>query len=156
MSDFKEPIYRSATFSSVRNWRERLGRYRLVGSQCGNCEATFFPRRPACLRCNGRNMKPYQCSDTGTVVVVWPQPGITRLSGYEDLPPRFVGMVKLDDGIHIETEIVGVTPEQAKPELRVRLVLRKLRRETNGNETYGYKFAPISVSAKNQEPGTTA
>lgn len=156
MSDFREPIYRSATYCSVKNWRERLGRYRLVGSQCTKCEATFFPRRPACMRCNSRDMKPYQCSHTGTVVSVWPQPGITRLSGYEDLPPRFVGMIRLDDGLHIETEIVGVGPEQAKPDLRVRLVLRKMRRETNGSEMYGYKFAPIHESGKSQEPGTKA
>jgi uncharacterized OB-fold protein len=64
-------------------------------------------------------------------------------------------MVRLDDGIHIETEIVGVTREQARPDLRVRLVFRKLRRETNGNETYGYKFAPIHEPGKNPEPGTT-
>ena len=153
MSDFREPIYRSATYTSVRNWRERLGRYRLVGSQCSECEAAFFPRRPACMRCDSRKMKPYQCAHTGTVVSVWPKPGITRLSGYEDLPPGHVGMVRLDDGVHIETEIVGLTREQSKPGLRVGLVFRKLRRETNGNETYGYKFAAIQEPGKSPEPG---
>lgn len=153
MSDFREPIYRSATYSTVKNWRERLGRYRLVGSQCSKCEATYFPRRPSCLKCNGRNMKPYQCAHTGTVVSVWPQPGVTLLSGYEDLPLRHVGMIQLDDGLHIEAEIVCLPREQAKPGLKVRLVFRRLRRETNGNEMYGYKFMPITESGKSDEPG---
>jgi scaffold protein (connect acetoacetyl-CoA thiolase and HMG-CoA synthase) len=155
MSDFREPVYRSAVYSSVRNWRERLGRYRLVGSQCSKCEATYFPRRPSCLRCNSRAMKPYQCAHTGTVVSIWPQPGITRLAGYEDLPPRHVGMVQLDDGLHVETEIVGVTREQSKPGLRVRLVFRRLRHETNGNETYGYKFTPMHDGGKGPEHTAT-
>jgi uncharacterized OB-fold protein len=64
-------------------------------------------------------------------------------------------MIRLDDGLHIEAEIVGVLHEQAKPDLRVRLVLRKLRRETNGNQMYGYKFTPIQEPGKKPEPGTT-
>lgn len=156
MSDFKEPIYRSATYSTVRNWRERHGRYRLVGSQCAKCEATFFPRRPSCLKCNSRDMKAYQCAHTGTVVAVWPQPGITLLSGYEDLPPRHVGMIQLDDGLHLEAEIVGLPREQAKPGLRVHMVFRKLRRETNGSEMYGYKFAPTTDPDKKSDSGKNA
>jgi len=96
-------------------------------------------------------MTPYQCSHTGTVVTVWPQINLTRLLGYSDLPARQIALVRLDDGIHIETEIVDVASEQSKPGLRVRLVLRKMRRESNGNEMYGYKFTLIQEPQKNLE-----
>jgi uncharacterized OB-fold protein len=145
MSQFAEPIYRHATYSSLRSWRERHGRYRLVGSRCTACKAASFPRRSACAVCQSRELEPYECARTGTVVVVWEQVGLVRLLGYSDLPPRFIAIVKLDDGTHIETELVDIAGEQAEAGLRVCLVLRKLRRESNGNWLYGFKFAPLSV-----------
>jgi uncharacterized OB-fold protein len=151
MSEFRDQVYRHATYGSVKSWRERLGRYRVVGSRCVGCEAIYFPRRPSCASCQGREMAPYQCSHTGTVVVAWPQINLTRLMGYADLSQRQIAIVRLDDGIHIETEIVDVTPQQAQPGLRVRLAFRKLRRESNGNEMYGYKFAPVEEQSENPE-----
>jgi uncharacterized OB-fold protein len=68
--------------------------------------------------------------------------------GYADLPQRYVGVVRLDDGLHIETEIVDASSETVKAGLRVGLVFRKLRRESNGNEQYGYKFAPLHSTAQ--------
>lgn len=146
MPGFNDQIYRHATYSSVKAWRERRGRYRLTGSACRACGEKAFPRRVSCLKCNGRDLEPYECTPTGTVVVVWPQVGLVRLLGYADLPPRFVGIVRLDDGVHVETEIVDVSQERIDEQgvgLRVGLVLRKLRRESNGNWCYGYKFAPL-------------
>jgi len=142
MSEFREQVYRHATYGAVKSWRERRGRYRLEGSRCTGCGAAFFPRRVACRECHGRELEPYECSRTGTLVVAWPQVVLARLLGYADLPKRFVGVVRLDDGIHVETELLEVTRETAKPGLRVEMVVRKLRRESNGNETYGYKFVP--------------
>src|SRR5262247_1181404 len=108
-----EQIYRPATHSSVKAWREQAGRYRLEGSRCVACGATYFPRRTSCRQCHGRKMERYECATTGSVVVAWPQVGIVRLLGYADLPPRVVAIVRLDDGTHIETELVDVSEEQA-------------------------------------------
>lgn len=148
MSEFREQIYRHATYSSVKSWRERHGRYRLVGSRCVECQAIYFPRRPACPKCQGRNMEPYQCAHTGAVVIGWPQVNLVRLLGYADLPQRYIAIVRLDDGLHIEAEIVDVTSDKVAAGLRVGLVFRKLRRESNGNEQYGYKFAPLPDNEK--------
>lgn len=140
-----EQIYRHSTYSSVKAWRERGGRYRLEGSRCELCGTSYFPRRISCLRCNGRSMAPHECAPRGTVVVVWPQVGLVRLLGYADLPPRFVAIIRLDDGTHIESELVDVTEDEVNERgvgMPVRLVFRKLRRESNGNWCYGYKFAP--------------
>jgi uncharacterized OB-fold protein len=99
---FGEQIYRHSTYSSIKAWREQGGRYRLEGSRCTNCGKTFYPRRVSCLQCRGRRMERYECSPSGTVVVAWPQVGLVRLLGYADLPPRFVSIIRLDDGTHIE------------------------------------------------------
>lgn len=141
-----DQIYRHATYSSVKAWRERGGRYRLEGAACTACGARFFPRRVSCLTCKARTMTPYECSPTGTVVVIWPQVGLVRLLGYADLPPRFVAIIRLDDGIHLESEVVDIDPHlvhELPTGLRVRAVFRKTRRESNGNWCYGYKFTPV-------------
>ena len=159
MSSVPDQIYRHSTYSSVKAWRERHGRYRLVGSRCENCEAKFFPRRVACPRCGKRQMKPYECSHTGKVVVVWAQVGLVRLLGYADLPPRSIAIVRLDDGTHIETEIVDLPSEQIAENgvgMRVGLVFRKIRRESNGNWCYGYKFSPLAVEANDNQPQALA
>ena len=156
MSEFREQVYRHATYGAVKSWRERHGRYRLVDSRCVQCEAISFPRRSSCARCQSEKMAPYQCSHTGVVVVGWPQINLTRLLGYADLPQRHVAIVRLDDGIHIETEIVDMGSDQPESGLRVRLVFRKLRRESNGSEMYGYKFTPIRELEKNQETDAQA
>jgi hypothetical protein len=148
MSEFREQVYRHATYGAVKSWRERRGRYRLEGSRCSGCGAVSFPRRVACRECHGRDLEPYECARTGTLVVAWPQVVLARLLGYADLPKRFVGVVRLDDGIHVETELLEVTRETAKPGLRVAMVVRKLRRESNGNETYGYKFIPLEAAGE--------
>ncbi len=159
MSEFRDQMYRPATYGSVKSWRERRGRYRLEGSRCTECGALFFPRRSSCRECHGRKLAPYECSHTGTLVVGWQQVQLARLLGYADLPKRFVGVVRLDDGLHIETEIVDVSRERVKPGLRVAMVIRRLRRESNGNEMYGYKFRPLLPAAaggeEEAEPGTS-
>ena len=89
-------------------------------------------------------MRPYECSSTGVVVVAWSQLGMLRLLGYADLPPRTVAIVRLDDGVFIETEIVGLSGRESQLNgTRVQLAFRRLRRESNGNYCYGYKFTPI-------------
>lgn len=154
MSEFRDQLYRPATYSAVKSWRERRGRYRLEGSRCAECDALFFPRRVSCRNCHGRKLTPYECSHTGTLVVSWPQVHLARLLGHADLPRRFVGVVRLDDGIHIETELIQVTRETAKPGLRLEMVVRKLRRESNGNQVYGYKFRPSATVEESSEEDT--
>jgi uncharacterized OB-fold protein len=153
MSQLQEQVYRHATYTSLKSWRERHGRYRLVGSRCAGCGTTYFPRRSACARCHGRTLEPYECAHTGTVVVMWAQLPIVRLLGYADLPQRFVGIVRLDDGTHVETEIAEVTRAQVNDPVRVGLVFRRLRRESNGNWLYGYKFAALPEPAAHNGAG---
>jgi uncharacterized OB-fold protein len=53
-------------------------------------------------------------------------------------------MVKLtQEGIYIgPTEIVDCPPEKVKDGMKVKMVLRKFRRESNGNWMYGFMWTP--------------
>ncbi len=145
MSNFPEQVYKSVVPSELRPWRERRGRYRLEGSKCGDCGAIAFPRRPVCIKCNSRNIMPYQAAHTGIVLshYINDYPALP-LTGYGEQGPRVPAVVRLDDGLHVLAEIIDIPPADVKPDMKVRMVVRKLRRAADGNWQYGYKFVPAS------------
>jgi scaffold protein (connect acetoacetyl-CoA thiolase and HMG-CoA synthase) len=141
MSEFPEHIYRSAMPATTRTWREKAGRHRLIGVRCPQCGEKYFPRRPACPACGSRELVPYQCARKGRIVCLAPQMPLLRPIGYADLPfPRLIAIIRLDDGIHLEAELIEASEEEAAPGIPVRMVVRKLRRQANGDWLYGYKF----------------
>lgn len=136
-----EPIYRIATHSTAKAWRGRLARHRLVGTHCPACGMDHFPHRHVCPRCHSRELVPRQFSPGGRVVchAVDQSP----LMGHGEIVPKPLAVIELDDGPHLIADIVDCSPEQIKEGLRVEMVLRKWRRETNGNYMYGFKFRPV-------------
>ncbi|UCD77502.1 MAG: hypothetical protein JSW26_19080 [Desulfobacterales bacterium] len=148
------PIYRQGVYHPAKSWRERQGRYRLMGSRCTACGALFFPRCQCCSRCGGTPLAPYQCTPTGRVIAGWSPAEMTTPSGYGNQMPRYVVLVRLDDGVHIKGEVVDIGEDQLEPAmegfdlkkpregLRVQAVLRRLRRESTGSWLYGFKFVP--------------
>lgn len=149
-----DPIYRQGVYGPAKAWRERHGRYRLLGSRCTECGGLFFPRCLQCAHCGHRSLEPYECASKGRVVAGWSPAEMTTPSGYGDHMPRFVALICLDDGVHVKGEVVDIGEDQLEPALegfdlkkpkeglRVHAVLRKLRRESCGSWLYGFKFAP--------------
>lgn len=142
MSQYPEQIYKTSISSGYRAWRERRGRCNLEGTKCSVCGAISFPRRSVCEECYSRKLEPYYCVQTGEITSVSVQ-GVPALaiSGYGEKMPRYNVMIKLDDGIHIMSEVVDAKePEKIVVGSRVKMVVKKLRREANGNWLYGFKF----------------
>jgi hypothetical protein len=144
MSDqFPEQFVRWDTFSSALWYRTKAARYRLVGTRCTKCGEKFFPPRTGliCPSCHERAMEPYQCAQTGEVVTVaLDDVGFPAL-GYGDTLPRVQAIVKLDDGIHLMVDIMQVAdPSEVQPGSRVKMVLRKHKREDTGAWVYGFGF----------------
>lgn len=52
-----ESIYRIATHSTAKAWRNRLARYRLVGTHCPACGMDHFPGRHVCPKCHSRDLE---------------------------------------------------------------------------------------------------
>ena len=147
MSEFPEQIYRHATYRITKMWRERKGRYRLVGSRCKDCGQLWWPRRMGnvCSKCNSRNLEDYEFSHEGELIAHWENVGIFPLMGYAEYgSTRISAIVKLKEGVFVApTEIIECPPDQIKDGMRVRMVVRKQKRESNGNWMYGYKWVPV-------------
>lgn len=137
-----EPIYRIATHSTAKAWRERLGRYRLVGSHCPSCESDFFPERHVCVNCHETVLEPKEFSRKG--VVICKGTDFSPLMGHAEEVPKTFGVIRLEGGPYVIADIVDCDADSVTDGLKVEMVLRKWRRETNGNYMYGYKFRPIS------------
>ncbi len=139
---FPEFFVRLDTFSSAVWYRNKAARYRLEGTRCTACGATFFPPRTGliCPHCHARAMEPYECPPTGEIVArtldeMFPA------HGYGDYLPRIMVIVRLDDGTHVMSEVMDVAdPAEVQVGARVRMVLRKHRREDTGAWVYGPRF----------------
>lgn len=144
MSDqFPEQFVRWDTFSSALWYRTRAGRYRLEGTRCASCGEKFFPPRTGliCPACHERCMEPYQCAHTGEIVTVALDEVGFPAVGYGDYLPRVQAIVKLEDGVHLMVDIMELEdPSEAQVGARVKMVLRKHRREDTGAWVYGYGF----------------
>lgn len=144
MSDqFPDMYVRLDTFSSAYWYRTRAGRYRLEGTRCKACGEKYFPPRTGliCPACHAREMEPYPCAQTGEIVALALDDVGFPAAGYGDELPRVQAIVRLDDGIHLMVDLVDLAePAEAQVGARVRMVLRKHRREDTGAWVYGYGF----------------
>ena len=141
---FTEQIYRHTTASVTRAWRERRGRYLLEGTRCKNCGELHFPRRTVCANCNSRDLEPCIHPGTGTIKAVnvcWTATGVHI--GYGENIPRISTFITLDDGVTVMAEVTETPLEKIVSGARVKMVLRKLHRESNSNWLYGYKFVVV-------------
>ncbi len=140
---FTDQYVRWDTFSSALWYRTRAGRYRLEGTKCKTCSTAFFPPRTGliCPVCHDRAMEPYQCAQKGEVVTVaLDDVGFPAL-GYGEYMPRIQAIIRLDDGIHLMVDIMQVEdPSEVQVGTRVKMVLRKHKREDTGAWVYGYGF----------------
>ena len=146
---FPEPLYRHGIYRTTKFWRQRKERYRLVGSRCKSCGQLWWPSREGktCGKCNAREFEEYEFSHEGELHVHFPEENrytIPPLQGFEVYgDTRIYAMVKLPEGVYIgPTEIVDCRPEQVRNGMKVKMVTRKFRRESNGNWMYGFMWTP--------------
>lgn len=68
----------------------------------------------------------------------------TPPKGFEKYAPYIIGIVKLDEGPMVLSQIVDAKPEELYIGMPVRMVFRKIFEEQeNGLIHYGYKFTPV-------------
>jgi uncharacterized OB-fold protein len=142
-NEFSDPFVRLDTFSSTVWYRTKNGRYRIEGTQCGKCGEKYFPPRTGliCPACQARDMKPYECAQAGEILAIAHDNMGFPAIGYGDYLPRVQAIIRLDDGVHLMSDIMEVVnPEEVKSGARVKMVLRKHKREDTGAWVYGYRF----------------
>lgn len=125
----------------ARYWREIPQRYRLEAGKCTSCGEIYFPPRLICAKCKSRRFETVKLRDEGhlvtyTVIRVGP-------SQFADQTPYAVGIVELDDGVRITTQIADCDFDKLAMGQRVRIEFRRIQKQGDaGLLCYGYKCVP--------------
>lgn len=124
--------------STANYWRDIPHHYRLVGSRCKNCGSKFYPPRSVCRNCHSTEIEDLRLSDHGkllTFTIIRNPP-----RGFEGFSPYVIGIVELDDGVRVLSQI-DASEEELAEGMRLEAVLR--RYSLDGDEgiiRYGLKF----------------
>ena len=125
-----------------RHWRLKQQRYSLVGEVCPHCEVKIFPPRDVCPECGGEAKTTFAFSGKGAVysyTTIYEAP-----SGYDEMAPYTVALVKLDEGPVVTAQLTDLGDQPIEIGMPVEMVTRKLRNDGDerGVIVYGYKFRP--------------
>ncbi len=124
-----------------RYWREIPQRYRLEAAKCTGCGKVSFPPRSVCPKCGEGEFEGTSLPDRGVILtfaVIHVAP-----TQFADQTPYAVGIVELDGGVRITTQIVDCPLEDIKIGQKVRIEFRRIQQEGHsGVICYGYKCVP--------------
>lgn len=124
------------------SWRAYPQVYRGEAARCTGCGKMFFPPRQVCNTCGGRAIEPFTMKRTGTVVThtVIRTPG----DAYTGEAPFAVGIIQVDDGPRITTQIVDVPLDDITIGMAVKLEFRRIYADGHsGVIEYGHKAVPL-------------
>jgi uncharacterized OB-fold protein len=135
-----------STSAAPAHWRRMKERYRLMGSKCENCGATFFPTTSVCPNCRRKGrLVPLEFSGRGTVfsyTVIHSAP-----KWLEEFTPYILALVQLNEGPKVMSQIVDCEPKELKIGMEVEACFRKLFEQDNGGIiSYGFKFRRLDDS----------
>ncbi|UCD76686.1 MAG: Zn-ribbon domain-containing OB-fold protein [Phycisphaerales bacterium] len=126
----------------AKSWRTYPQTYRLEAARCLDCGKIFFPPRLICSKCHGRRFERFNMKRTGKVLTHT----IIRTPGdaFSGEAPFAVGVIEMDDGARLTTQIVDVPFEEIKIGLLVKLEFRRHYCEgADGIINYGHKAVPL-------------
>lgn len=129
----------------ARSWRTYPQTYRLEAARCKKCEKIFFPPRLVCSKCKGREFTHFNMKRTGKVVTHT----IIRTPSdeFSGQAPFAVGIVQMDDGARLTTQIADVSFDELKIGMPVKLEFRRNFSEGEaGIIHYGHKAVPIRIA----------
>ncbi|MFH1419734.1 MAG: Zn-ribbon domain-containing OB-fold protein [Planctomycetota bacterium] len=126
----------------ARSWRAYPQAYRLEAARCKKCGKVHYPPRLICSKCHGREFERFNMKLTGKVVthtVIR-----TPSDEFSGEAPFAVGVVEMDDGARLTTQIVDAAFEEIKIGMPVKLEFRRLYSEGDaGIIHYGHKAVPV-------------
>lgn len=114
------------------------GKVFLVGNRCKACGQSFFPSRPFCFSCLGKEMQTVKLGSKGKLYSFT----TCHMPSLHFEAPYTVGWVDLEGGIKVFAPIVSGGAEELEPDMKMELVIEELWREDD-TSVIGYKFRPV-------------
>lgn len=130
--------------SVPRYWREIPYRIRLEAKKCKLCNYVNYPPRSKCLKCGSTEFEKYILPKRGKLLSfsIIRNPPI----GFDKKTPYVVGLVELEDGTRLITQITDIDINELKIGMEVEQVFRKITEDgDSGIIQYGVKFRPKNM-----------
>jgi uncharacterized OB-fold protein len=123
MVEYNKPIP-VASIESKPHW-EGLRQHRLLIPRCNACAGFWFPPSARCPNCSSSDFTWTAASGRGRVFsyVVYHR---VYHPGFADEIPYTVGLVELEEGPRMISNIVGIPPEQVVCDMPVRVVFEDI------------------------------
>jgi uncharacterized OB-fold protein len=134
MAEYKKPIP-VPSVESKPYW-EGLRQHRLLMPRCNACAGFWFPPSTHCPNCSSSDFTWTSVSGRGRVFsyVIYHR---VYHPGFADEVPYAVGLIELEEGPRMISNIVGIPPEQVVCDMPVRVVFDDI-----GDIATLPKFAP--------------
>lgn len=123
MKDYSKPL--PAVTEEGREYWEGCKRHELLLQQCKECGKLQFPHRTICIGCFSVALQTVKASGKGKVYsfsTVYRAPS----KGFLQDLPYTVGLIELDEGPRITSNIVGCKPEEVKIGMKVEVVFEDI------------------------------
>jgi uncharacterized OB-fold protein len=123
---------------TARYHREIPQRYRLEAGKCQKCGHVHFPPRRVCSQCKGTIFETIHLSEEGRLVTFT----VVRVASdkFSKQTPFVVGIVELNDGLRLTTQLADVDVDKVEIGQKVKLVFRRIQEDGRaGILCYGYK-----------------
>jgi len=127
---------------SPKYFREIPQRYRLEAGKCKKCGQVYFPPRLICPECKSKQFEMIKLNPEGKLLTYT----IIRVASdkFSIQAPYAVGIVELNDGVKLTSQIADVDFDKIKIGMKLKLVFRKIQDEgAAGLHCYGYKAIVI-------------
>ena len=92
---------------------EAARRHDFVLQHCADCDAPIMYPRKFCPTCLGENLEFRPSAGTGEIYALTVQVAGPP-SGFEDRLPYVIAVIRLDEGVQLMSNIVGLNRESAK------------------------------------------
>ncbi len=121
-------------------WRRISERYSLIGNHCENCGADYFPQRKLCPACRRKGKLVAKRMPREGKIISFTQVHAAP-AGFELEAPYWLGLIELNNGVRVLSQIVDVNPALMRIDAPVVMVFRKIfEDDKHGAIAYGYKF----------------
>jgi len=123
-------------------WRVKESLYKLVLTRCLSCGRVSVFKRPACPYCGSTRVAHEESQGIGVVECFTKV--YYRQDSSEDRLPEVVAVVRLNEGVKVVGEVVGVKVDEVSEGMVVEAVLRRYTSDDPyGVIYYGLKFEPL-------------
>ncbi len=127
--------------SPIPRWRKQNNNYFLEASKCNKCNKIHFPSCYICI-CSSKKFCPITLSGKGKLLTFTKV--TTPPKAFSNMAPYCIGLVELEEGIKVTTQIVDIKFEDIKISMPVYATFRKLYNcGKTGIINYGIKFRPL-------------